>query len=117
MTAETTESQACLRSLGQCMLERQRKESDVAQLYPPLCDPMDCSLPCSVVHGIFQARILQWVAIPSPENLPDAGIKPGSPTSQAHALPSEPAGNQRQGLTVVNGTSKPTPLASWPLAI
>ena len=28
-----------------------------------LCDPMDCSLPCSSVHGIFQARILEWVAI------------------------------------------------------
>ena len=34
-----------------------------AQLYPTLCDPMDCSLPGSSVHGIFQARILEWVAI------------------------------------------------------
>ena len=31
---------------------------------PTLCDPMDCSLPGSSVHGIFQARILEWVAIP-----------------------------------------------------
>ena len=31
--------------------------------YPTLCDPMDCSLPGSFVHGIFQARILEWVAI------------------------------------------------------
>ena len=30
---------------------------------PTLCDPMDCSLPGSSVHGIFQARILEWVAI------------------------------------------------------
>ena len=36
----------------------------VAQLCPTLCDPMDCSLPGSSVHGIFQARILEWVAIP-----------------------------------------------------
>ena len=36
----------------------------VAQLCPTLCDPMDCSLPHSSVHGIFQARILGWVAIP-----------------------------------------------------
>ena len=36
-----------------------------AQLWLTLCDPMDCSLPGSSVHGIFQARILQWVAISS----------------------------------------------------
>ena len=35
----------------------------VAQLCPALCDPMDCSLPDSSVHGIFQTRILEWVAI------------------------------------------------------
>ena len=34
-----------------------------AQLCPTLCDPMDCSLPRSSVHGIFQAQILEWVAI------------------------------------------------------
>ena len=36
----------------------------VSQLYLTLCDPMDCSLPGSSVHGILQARILEWVAIP-----------------------------------------------------
>ena len=35
------------------------------QSCPTLCDPMDCSPPGSSVHGIFQARILEWVAIPS----------------------------------------------------
>ena len=35
------------------------------QLYPTLCDPMDCSPPGSSVHGILQARILEWVAMPS----------------------------------------------------
>ena len=35
----------------------------VAQLYPTLCDPMDCSLPGSSVHGILQARILEWIVI------------------------------------------------------
>jgi len=34
-----------------------------AQLCPALCDPMDCSLTGSSIHGIFQARILEWVAI------------------------------------------------------
>ena len=33
------------------------------QLCPALCDPMDCSLPGSSVHGIFQGRVLEWVAI------------------------------------------------------
>ena len=39
------------------------KWSEVAQLCPTLCDPMDTSLPGSVIHGIFQARILEWTAI------------------------------------------------------
>ena len=37
--------------------------SEVAQSCPTLCDPMDCSLPGSTICGIFQARILEWVAI------------------------------------------------------
>ena len=37
--------------------------SEVAQSCPTLSDPMDCSLPGSSVHGIFQARVLEWVAI------------------------------------------------------
>ena len=36
----------------------------VAQSYLTLCDPMDCSLPGSSVHGILQTRILEWVDIP-----------------------------------------------------
>ena len=40
------------------------KWSEVTQLCLTLCDPMDCSPPGSLVHGIFQAWILEWVAIP-----------------------------------------------------
>ena len=36
---------------------------EVAQSCPILCNPVDCSPPCSSVHGIFQARVLEWVAI------------------------------------------------------
>ena len=43
------------------------------------CSPMDCNSPHSSVHGIFQARILEWFAISSLGNLPDPGIKPTSP--------------------------------------
>ena len=41
-----------------------KSESAVAQSYPTLSDPMDCSLPGSSIHGIFQARVLEWGAIP-----------------------------------------------------
>ena len=47
--------------LLQCM--KVKSESDVAQLCLTLSNPMDCSLPGSSVHGIFQARVLEWVAI------------------------------------------------------
>ena len=40
-----------------------KSESEVAQSCPTLSDPMDCSLPCSSIHGIFQARVPEWVAI------------------------------------------------------
>ena len=40
-----------------------RSESEVAQLCPTLSDPMDCSPPGSSIHGIFQARVLEWGAI------------------------------------------------------
>ena len=43
--------------------ENSESEIEVAQLCPTLCDPMDCSLGGSSVHGIFQARVLEWVAI------------------------------------------------------
>ena len=47
--------------LLQCM--KLKRENQVAQLYPTLRDPMDCSLPDSSIHGIFQARVLEWGAI------------------------------------------------------
>ena len=54
-----------------------------AQLCPIFCNPMNCSLLSSSVHGIFQARILKWIVIPSPGDLPDPGTKPRSPVSPA----------------------------------
>ena len=42
-----------------------------------------------VAHGILQARILEWVAFPSPGDLPDPGIKPGSPALQVDSLSTE----------------------------
>ena len=42
---------------------RGESESEVAQSYPTICDPVDCSPPGSSIHGILQARILEWFAI------------------------------------------------------
>ena len=60
-----------------------------------LCDPLDCSLPGSSVHGISQARILEWVAIPPPGDLPNPGIKPislAAPTFAGGFFPIVPPG-------------------------
>ena len=50
-----------------------------AQSCPTLCNSMDCNPPGSSVHGIFQARILEGVAISYSKDLPAPGIKPASP--------------------------------------
>ena len=61
-----------------------------AQLCPTFCDPMDCSLPGSSVHGVLQARILERIAFPSPGDLPNPGVKRKFPILQVDSLPSEP---------------------------
>ena len=66
--------------------------SEVAQSCWTLCDPMDCSLPGSSLHGILQARILEWAAISSPGDLPDSGIEHRCPALPADTLTSEPPG-------------------------
>ena len=73
-----------------------KKESEVTQSCPTLHDPMDCSLPGSSIHGIFQARVLEWVAISFSRWFSNPGIEPRSPTLQVDALPFEPPENQTQ---------------------
>ena len=64
----------------------------VSQSCLTLCNPMDCSPPGSSVHGILQARILEWVAIPFFRG----SSQPRALTFQADSLPSEPPGNPTQ---------------------
>ena len=64
----------------------------VAQSCPTLCDPVDYSPPSSSVRGVFQQRILEWVAILFSGDLPNPGVKPRSPALQADSLPSDPPG-------------------------
>ena len=59
-----------LAAVGECIVGKVK----VAQLCPALCHPMDYT-----VHGILQDRILEWVAFPSPGDLPNPGIEPRSP--------------------------------------
>ena len=61
------------------------KDAKSLQSCQTLCDPTGCNLPGSSVHGILQARILEWVAMASSRDLPNSGIKPESLMSPALA--------------------------------
>ena len=73
------------------MFSKVKSESEVAQLCPALCNPMDCSPPGSSIHGILQARILEWVVISFSRgsSRPLEEIEPWSPALRAGALTSE----------------------------
>ena len=62
----------------------------VAQLCLTLCDPRDYT-----VHGILQARLLEWVAVPFSRDLPNPGVEPRSAALQADSLPTEPRGKPK----------------------
>ena len=63
------------------------------QSCPTLCDPMDYT-----IHGILQARILEWVAFPFSRGLPNPGIELGSTALQADSLPTRLSGIRRKVL-------------------
>ena len=64
----------------------------VTQSHPTVCDPTDCSPPGSSVHGILRQEHWSGSLFPSPKDLPEPGIKQGSPALQADSLPSKPPG-------------------------
>ena len=66
----------------------------VAQLCLTLCDPVDCSLPGSSVHGMNSPgqEYWSWLPFPSQGDLPEPGIELGSPALQADSLPSKQPG-------------------------
>ena len=63
-----------------------------AQSCLTLCNPMDYSPPASSVHGILQARILEWVALPFSRNLPNPGLNLHLLLWQVGSLPAAPPG-------------------------
>ena len=82
--------------LLQCM--KVKSENEVAQSYPTLRDPMDCSLPGSSVHGILQPRILEWVAMP---------FSSGSsqPRGQTHVFATPWSAAHQASLSITNSWS------------
>ena len=74
----------------------------VAQSYPTLCDPIDCTHQAPLSIGILQARILEWVARPFLSGLPNPGIEPRSPALQADSLPAEPPGKPFSGEVILD---------------
>ena len=64
--------------------EKMKSESEVTQSCPTLSDPMDCSLPGSSIHGIFQARVLEWGAIAFSKSQRKAMPKNAQTTAQLH---------------------------------
>ena len=97
-------------SNSQC--ERQKVE--VARLYLTLCDPMDYSLPASSVHGILQARILEWVAIPFSRG--SSWPKDRFPALQADSLPAEPQGKPLDELNVKSLSHVQLSVTPWTVA-
>ena len=79
-----------------------------AQSCPTLCNGMDRSPPGSSVHGIFQARILEWVAIPFSRDLPNPRIEPSS-ALQADSSPLSHEGS----LNVASNKSKVGSIQQW----
>ena len=74
-----------------------KNESEVIQLCPTLSDPMDCSLPGSSVHGIFQARVLEWGAIAFSNDQPRQHIK-----KQRHYFADKGLSSQSYGFSSIH---------------
>ena len=89
-----------------CRVIREALKVKVAQSCPTLCYPMD-----SPVHGVLQARIMEWVAFPFSRGSSHPGTEPRSPSLQADSLPDEPQGkpkNTRVGsLSLLQGIFPP----------
>ena len=85
----------------------------VAQSYPTLCGPMDCNPPGSSVHGILQARTLEWVPIPFSRGSSWPRDWPLSPALQADSLPSEPSGKPSSPRVDTDDKRQTSGLLEW----
>ena len=92
-----------------------KSESEVAQSCPTLCDSMDCSPPGSSVHGILQARILEWMGCHSHlhQIFPTQGIVLWTPALQTDSLPSEAPRKPKKCFTSWKEKKCFPPLKLW----
>ena len=89
-------------------LFERKKENEVTQSYPTLCHPMDCSLPGYSVHGIFHARVLEWVAMLMGLG---QGVFPGSSDGKVSCLRwGRPGFDPRTGKIPWKWKWQPTPI-------
>ena len=90
-------------------------ESEIAQSCPTLCDPMDCSLPGFSVHGIFQARILEWGAIAFSQGIfPTQGSNLGLPHCRQTLYPLSHQGSPiTSALSIFSCASWPSVCLPW----
>ena len=95
MVAVTKFLSNCTKKLEVFISHKMKVRMLVAQSCLTLHESLDQGQPGSSVHGILQARILVWVASPSPGDLPDSGIEPKSPVLQADSLLTEPPGKPK----------------------
>ena len=99
-------------SAGKCSfwLKSQRRamqsESEVAQLCPTLCNPMDCSYQAPLSMGFSRWEYWSGLPFPSLGDLPNPAVEPGSPALQADALWSEPPGKSHKEGLIKEGLPK-----------
>ena len=90
ITSSESPSRSTFSKVGSSWSFSIRSKVKVIQLCPALCSPVDY-----IVHGILQARILEWVAFPISRGSSQPGIKPRSPALQTDSLPTEPQGKPK----------------------
>ena len=86
-----------------------KSESEVAQLCPTPSNPMDCSLPGSSVHGIFQARVLEWVAIAF--SITMVQFSSIQLLSRVHLFGTQWTAAHQASLSITNSQSLPKPIS------
>ena len=87
----------------------------VAQSCPTLCEHMDCRMAGSSLHGISQARILEWVAMIPPGDLPNPGIEPAPCALTDGFFTTEPPRKPQDSVNYWRGQRNLAGYSSWGL--
>ena len=100
-----------------CLLQcrKVKSESEVTESCPTLSNPMDCGPPGSSIHGIFQARVLEWVAISFSRGSSPPRDRTQVSALQTDALPSEPPGKPYMQLAAAAKSLQSCPTLCDPI--